>query len=72
MKIDLDKESLVDLVLGSSPYYSVLENSLVKKCGHWIGGFVDEWRWEANEVKKLTEKELLELHFICKNSWSKK
>lgn len=69
MKIDLEKEDLVNLVMGITPFYNEFEHPLVKENGSYVGGFVDEWRWAKYKLIELNEDELYELYLICKNSW---
>jgi hypothetical protein len=69
MKYELDIEDLQTLVKGSVPYYSVFENPIVKKCGNWVGGMADKWRWDNSALGKLSEEELYVLYVTCKNSW---
>ena len=68
MLLELDKKDLKNLVLGTSPYYSVFDEPLVKRCGTFCGGFVERWDWRESALDELTEKELYELYLICKNS----
>lgn len=65
------KEDLINMVKGSAPYYDVFDNELVKKTGEWLGGFHDKWVWSHSKLETLTEDELVELYYICKNSWKK-
>jgi hypothetical protein len=67
MDVKLDRKDLESLVRGVSPYYSVFENPLVKRCGSWTGGFVDKWSW--NKFDDLSDSQLMELYTICKESW---
>jgi len=69
MLVELNKQDLISLVVGKPPYYSVFENILVKKCGYYRGGQNDEWRWDGNELEKLSEKQLYNLYLVCRNSW---
>lgn len=69
MEVILDKEDLISLVKGACPYYDVFDHPLVKMSGVYRGGFRDEWNWDEYKLKKLSEKSLLELYFICKKSW---
>jgi len=69
MKIELNKKDLISLVMGTTPYYDVMDNPLVKECGEWIGGMADRWSWEKYKLENLDEKELYDLYLICKNSW---
>jgi len=72
MKVELNQADLVNLVKGTSPYYSEFENPLVKRAGGYMsGGHGEQWHWgSTNEMKELSEDELWELYNICKNSWS--
>jgi hypothetical protein len=67
MKIELEREDLLNMVKGTSPYYSVMEDTLVKKAGQWIGGMADRWSW--GDLNSLTDEELFKLYKICKDSW---
>ena len=67
MKVELTKEDLKSLVMGTSPYYSVFEVALVKNNGSYTGGFVERWDWNLND--KLTENQLWDLYVICRDSW---
>ena len=68
--IKLDKYILMALICQTSPYYSIFENSLISKCGEYIGGFKDEWIWHKNELIKLTETDLINLYNLCIDSWN--
>ena len=67
MKVDLDKADLVCLVKGITPNYE----PLVKRCGHYVGGFSERWEWNKSQLMELTENELCELYSICKTSYQK-
>ena len=69
MLVELDKKGLIRLVKGTSPYYSIFEDVLVKRCGRYSGGFNDAWSWDESELNKLSEKELFELYNTCVDSW---
>lgn len=43
MTVELDREDLLSLVKGKTPFYSVFEVPLVKNNGRWVGGHVDKW-----------------------------
>ena len=69
MLIELDRKDLISLVKGTSPYYSIFENPLVKQCGSYCGGMCDEWSWTSVYLEELSDKELFELYALCKDSW---
>lgn len=72
MIVELDKKDLANLVRGVSPYYDLFDHPLITKCGSWVGGMHDHWRWYYAFEDKLTEEELYEVYFLCKNSWKHK
>lgn len=64
IKVELDKEDLICLVNGVD--FSYIIPDLARKYGTWTGGFVDKWDWEKEELRKLTEEQLLELYNECR------
>jgi len=69
IKLTVDREDIERMVLGISPAYIAFDHELVKKCGYFCGGFVEEWRWSRSEIEKLTPDELVKLYLVCKMSW---
>jgi hypothetical protein len=69
IKLTVDREDIERMVLGISPAYIAFDHELVKKCGSFCGGFVEEWRWSRSEIEKLTPDELVKLYLVCKMSW---
>lgn len=71
MKVDLDKKDIISLLRGSCPNYSVM-NKIPKDLGSYVGGFVDDWKWNyISEDISYSEEYLYDLYLICKNSWIK-
>jgi len=69
MKAYLDREDIISLLTGIKPNYTVM-NNIPKELGSYIGGFVDDWKW--NNISKdvtYTDEYLYELYLMCKNSW---
>ena len=60
MNINLSKEDLVNLVMGTSPYSYELTTYLEKQLGlgNYTGGFVDKWTWSEHALRQLTEEQL--------------
>lgn len=67
--VHLDRKDLLSLVKGTDPYYSVFEHPLVQENGDYTGGFVDKWSWNHPRLNALSNEKLVELYYICKNSW---
>lgn len=67
MKLELSRKSLECLVSGSVPNYSEFDNPLVKIAGHSYSDQYGRTTW--NDLDKLTDEGLYELHLICINSW---
>lgn len=68
MEIKVNKADLTSLVKGSVPNYSVMENPVVNKSGRYNGSH-DRWEWNYKFEEKLTEKELLDMYILCRDSW---
>lgn len=69
MKQELDKKDLIALVKGTIPNYGIMQNTLVKSNGYYIGGLGDSWHWHQDKLNELSESELWELYQLCKNSF---
>ena len=68
MKIELNKDDLVALVVGSEPNSKLMNKYTVLKYGNWTGGFVDEWAWNKWELYRLDEEELYNIYKECRES----
>ncbi|MEK5166237.1 hypothetical protein NYE69_28430 [Paenibacillus sp. FSL R5-0527] len=71
MQMDLDKDDLVSLVRGTSPWYSAMDHPLVQRYGEYYGGHKEGWAWHTERLKGCSEEELLYIYQICKDSWKK-
>lgn len=69
MRVELDKNDLVSLVMGKSPYYTAMDNELIKQHGSYTGGHVERWDWDGTSLKTLTEEQLYGIYLVCKYSW---
>lgn len=69
MIVDLDKEGLVRLVMGTAPSYEVMDmvNPIF---GKYVGGFHDKWAWNRSELIKFSDEGLWDLYVFCKESWN--
>jgi hypothetical protein len=66
MHVELHREDLVRLLRGISPVYELTETPMVKPYGRFVGGHVDEWRWDVHLLQNLSEKELYDIYMQCK------
>ena len=62
----IDKEILIDAIMGTSPSYEIMNNSIVQQCGYYVGGFKDEWHWEKSKIEKLSPEEMKKLYSTIK------
>jgi hypothetical protein len=67
MKVELDKEDLVNLVSGISPSYIQIIKPEFKKLGEYNGSY-DRWSWYDYALQELSEKELYSLYTRCKKA----
>jgi len=67
MNVKLDRKGLLSLVNGTEPGYGAFEHPLIKKCGTYCGGFVDEWTWDLEQLNEITDEELYEIYNICQD-----
>ena len=69
MKVELNRKDIIALLRGSSPNYSVM-NKIPEELGSYVGGFVDDWKWNyISEDTPYTDEYLYNLYLMCKNSW---
>ena len=68
MKIELNKDGLIDLVNGVSPNYNLFEHTLIKSCGSYNASN-GIWSWDNEKLRKLTEQEIYYVYIICKESY---
>lgn len=63
MKVELNKNDLVNLVLGVYyPKYSKFDKLVELKLGNYLGGFEDSWLWDKKELEKLSEEDLYKIY----------
>lgn len=69
MKVKLNRKDIIALLRGSTPNYSVMDK-IPKELGYYVGGFVDDWKWNyISEDTPYTDEYLYDLYLMCKNSW---
>ena len=68
MNVDLNKEDLISLVMGTSPNYDLMQKPDIQKLGSYSGSY-DRWSWNSS-LNELTESQLYKLYLRCKRSWS--
>lgn len=61
----LDRYDLECLVKGTFCPYEAMNDSLVNRCGFYVGGFKDEWNWNYS-LSSLTDSELQYVYNLCK------
>ncbi len=68
MKIDLNRDDLINLARSISPY-SIVDDERVMKNGSFKGSYGDRWEWKYNAFHNLSEEEIWSVYQICKASW---
>lgn len=68
MKIDLNKEDLINMCKGIDPDYIVMKHSLIESQGSYSGSY-DSWNWNMYSFKDYDEEQLIECYRILKTSW---
>ena len=69
MIVDLDRKDIISLLKGSKPNYNVI-NKIPEEFGYYVGGFVNDWRWNyISENVPYSDEQLYDLYLMCKNSW---
>ena len=67
MNIDLDHDDIVSLVMGQNcPAYELLDTLEKGGCGHYTGGFRDDWTWNRDALEKMDDMRLLLIYQTCK------
>jgi len=70
MTVELDREDIISLLKGTKPNYPVM-NKIPKQLGYYVGGFVEDWRWNNIDENNTTytDEYLYNMYLMCKNSW---
>jgi len=71
MKVELDRDDLVNLVKGVYPSYEIMDIEVIKMNGRYVGGFHDKWVWNEKFDNHLTEIDLWDMYILCRDSWGK-
>lgn len=69
MKIDLNRDDLINLANSISPHHSVMDDERIMKNGSFKGTHGDRWEWKYNAFLDLSEEEIWSIYQICKASW---
>lgn len=70
MTINISKEDLIVLIMGSFPHQSLFENERIKGLGENTSGYSIGWIWYDEKLADLSEEELWGLYNQCKLSWT--
>lgn len=69
MTIELTSDQLVDLVCGTKPFNYELTKALQDTgLGTYVGGMVDEWKWDVLALRKLDEDDLKYVYDLVKSA----
>lgn len=67
MKIELDKEDILCMLCSKSVPYELIDEFMDKKYGRYIGGFCDQWDWNIDKLRSLTEEDIYNIYLCLKN-----
>ena len=70
MKIECNKELLIDLVSSVSPNYELFNSPFIEPFGVF-DGFYGCWSWYNDKLEECSLEQLLEMYKLCKSSWCK-
>jgi hypothetical protein len=70
MTVELDRRDIESLVRGTSPYYSLFEDTDIKRMGRFTGGFCDRWDWNYTFPYDITDEQLFIVYQKCRDSWA--
>lgn len=70
MFLELDKNDLISIVMGTNPNFSVMGHNLIIGKGRF-NGHSNTWSWYRSKLEELTEYQLWDVYQICKSSWNK-
>jgi len=65
MLVELTKDDLVRLIIYVYPSKNMMGEYSKLKYGEWVGGYVNDWRWDRFNLEKLTEQELYNIYKEC-------
>lgn len=65
MTVELDRADLINMLHGITPSYEAM-NFIPKDFGQYIGGFVDDWKWNRHVPDEYSDEFLFKLYKMCK------
>lgn len=65
MTVKLEHEDFINLVMGTSPVYGIMNLGTIRSLGTYDGSY-DRWTWNISALRELTEKELWNIYKLCK------
>lgn len=57
-----DRLYYVDKIMNNSPSYKQIDNGTFKNYGRYVGGFVDDWKWNTKILNTTSLEELIEIY----------
>ena len=69
MRVDLDTEDLINLVLGVVPNHNIMNKSYINPYGYFSDN--NGWDWCRSSLGKLPQSLLYTIYKSCKASWKK-
>lgn len=58
IQVTLDRKDIINLIKGTEPSYTLMEDPIIEQMGTFIGGFSDRWDWNNSKFQNFTITQL--------------
>ncbi len=58
MTLEIHKEDIIKIIKVSDVSYTDMKDDIISKMGRYIGGFIDDWKWN-NDFSNISDEELV-------------
>ena len=61
MTLEMYKEDLIKIIKSSDISYTDIKDDIISKMGQYVGGFIDDWKWN-NDFSNISDEELVKVY----------
>lgn len=61
MALEIHKDDLIKIIKSSDISYADMKDDIISKMGHYVGGFVDDWKWN-NDFSNISDNDLVKVY----------